>query len=269
MSGPLAGVRVLEVATHLGESSVRTIAPWSVRFRAGDTAPSFTARASLAGEEFDFSLADALEDGTVVVYFYPSAYTQGCNIQAREFAVNMDEFREAGASVIGVSLDSIERLNDFSADPEYCAGKLPVASDESGEIARSYGLEVADGRPGIKDTRGIEIDLAQLPFDDVKSYELLTRGDTVGGERIEDACRERLVGEFVERSHTDGLEHRRDGIGVGADVPVGEPLLGIGHLSPRVRLPSPAVVASSDASTERSTCLRVSGEELPLRRPSR
>jgi peroxiredoxin len=125
---------------------------------AGDTAPAFQARASLAGEEFDFSLAEALEQGMVVVYFYPSAYTQGCNVQAHEFAVNMDEFEAAGASVIGVSLDSIERLNDFSADPEYCAGKLPVASDESGEIARSYGLEVADGRPGIKDTRGVEID---------------------------------------------------------------------------------------------------------------
>ena len=132
--------------------------PAIAALEAGDTAPTFEARASLAGEEFDFSLAEALEKGTVVVYFYPSAYTQGCNIQAREFAVNMDRFEEAGASVIGVSLDSIERLNDFSADPEYCAGKLPVASDESGEIARSYGLEVADGRPGIKDTRGIEID---------------------------------------------------------------------------------------------------------------
>lgn len=132
--------------------------PAIAALEAGDTAPPFEARASLAGEEFDFSLADALDKGTVVVYFYPSAYTQGCNIQAREFAVNMDEFESAGASVIGVSLDSIERLNDFSADPEYCAGKLPVASDESGEIAQSYGLEVAEGRPGIKDTRGVEID---------------------------------------------------------------------------------------------------------------
>lgn len=132
--------------------------PAIAALQAGDTAPPFEARASLAGEEFDFSLAEALEEGAVVVYFYPSAYTQGCNIQAREFAVNMDEFEAAGASVIGVSLDSIERLNDFSADPEYCAGKLPVASDESGDIARSYGLEVAEGRPGIKDTRGVEID---------------------------------------------------------------------------------------------------------------
>lgn len=124
---------------------------------AGDTAPDFEARASLAGEPFDFSLSAALEAGPVVVYFYPSAYTQGCNIQAHEFAVHMDKFVAAGASVIGVSLDSIERLNDFSADPEYCAGKLAVASDESGEIARSYGLKVRDGREGAKDTRGVEI----------------------------------------------------------------------------------------------------------------
>ena len=124
----------------------------------GDTAPSFEARASLAGSEFDFSLSSALSEGPVVVYFYPSAYTQGCNIQAHEFAANMEAFTAAGASVIGVSLDSIERLNDFSADPDYCAGKLAVASDESGAIARSYGLAVREGREGMKDTRGVDID---------------------------------------------------------------------------------------------------------------
>jgi thioredoxin-dependent peroxiredoxin len=132
--------------------------PAFAALEAGDNAPDFETKASLAGEEFDFSLSDALEKGTVVVYFYPSAFTQGCNVQAHEFAVNMDEFTAAGASVIGVSLDSIERLNDFSADPEYCAGKLAVASDESGAIAKSYDLEVAEGREGIKDTRGVDID---------------------------------------------------------------------------------------------------------------
>jgi peroxiredoxin Q/BCP len=131
--------------------------PAYAALEAGETAPSFEARASLAGEAFDFSLDDALAKGPVVVYFYPSAYTRGCNIQAREFAVNMEKFTEAGASVIGVSLDNIDRLNDFSADPEYCADKLAVASDESGNIARSYGLQVREGRDGAKDTRGIEI----------------------------------------------------------------------------------------------------------------
>lgn len=123
----------------------------------GDTAPKFEARASLAGEEFDYSLGDALSKGPVVVYFYPSAYTQGCNIQAHEFAVNMEKFKAAGASVIGVSLDNIERLNDFSADPEYCAGELAVASDESGAIAKSFGITVHEGRDGAKDSRGVEI----------------------------------------------------------------------------------------------------------------
>jgi peroxiredoxin len=123
----------------------------------GAMAPMFEARASLAGEEFDFSLRTALADGPVVVYFYPSAYTQGCNIQAHEFAENMDAFKAAGASVIGVSLDSIERLNDFSADPEYCAGKLAVASDTDGSIAASYELQVTPGRDGFKDTRGVDI----------------------------------------------------------------------------------------------------------------
>ena len=132
--------------------------PVLAALEAGDTAPTFEAKASLAGQEFDFSLAEALEQGNVVVYFYPSAYTQGCNIQAHEFAQSMDAFTAAGASVIGVSLDSIERLNDFSADPEYCAGKLAVASDESGDIARSYELAVREGRAGILDTRGVEID---------------------------------------------------------------------------------------------------------------
>lgn len=123
----------------------------------GDTAPTFAAKASLAGKAFDYSLTAALADGPVVVYFYPSAYTQGCNIQAHEFAERMDAFNAAGATVIGVSLDSIERLNDFSADPNYCAGKLAVASDADGAIARSYQLSVREGREGMKDTRGVEI----------------------------------------------------------------------------------------------------------------
>jgi peroxiredoxin len=124
----------------------------------GQMAPTFEAKASLDGKAFDYSLADELKKGPVVVYFYPSAYTAGCNVQAHTFAENMEKFNAAGATVVGVSLDSIERLNDFSADPEYCAGKLAVASDATGDIARSYGLAVREGRAGMLDSRGVEID---------------------------------------------------------------------------------------------------------------
>jgi peroxiredoxin len=84
----------------------------------GDNAPIFEATASLNGEPFNFSLREALDAGPVVVYFYPSAFTRGCNIQAHEFAENMDQFTAAGASVIGVSLDSIERLTLSTASSD-------------------------------------------------------------------------------------------------------------------------------------------------------
>lgn len=131
--------------------------PAFAALKQGDKAPDFTAKASLAGKEFQFSLKDALKKGPVVVYFYPSAYTQGCNIEAHTFAENADKFASAGATIIGVSHDSIARLNDFSADPEYCAGKFPVASDADGTIAKSYDLSVREGRPGMKDSRGNDI----------------------------------------------------------------------------------------------------------------
>jgi peroxiredoxin len=129
--------------------------------REGDSAPAFTARASLAGKAFDYSLKEALAKGPVVVYFYPAAFTGGCNLQAHTFAEHMSEFEAAGASVVGVSLDGIDRLNEFSADPQYCAGKLPVASDADGHIARGFDVGVFATPAGRKDTRGKEIDHAR------------------------------------------------------------------------------------------------------------
>jgi peroxiredoxin len=126
--------------------------------QAGDAAPLFDLPASLNGKAFDFSLPQQLRQGPVVVYFYPSAYTGGCNIQAHQFAVQQAQFAAAGASIIGVSLDSIARLNDFSADPETCAGKVPVASDADGNVARAYALTLREAAIGKKDSRGVAID---------------------------------------------------------------------------------------------------------------
>jgi len=132
--------------------------PAVAALKEGDAAPDFQTQASLAGKAFSYSLKDALKTGPVVVYFYPSAYTGGCNIQAHTFAVNTEKFAAAGATIIGVSLDSIERLNDFSADPEYCAGKVAVASDKDGSIAKAYDLVVKEAAAGKKDSRGVDID---------------------------------------------------------------------------------------------------------------
>lgn len=150
--------RILTAALLFGTVSLPTYAA----LKEGDAAPDFDAPASLAGKSFSFSLKSALAKGPVVVYFYPSAFTSGCNIQAHEFAVNSDKFAAAHAAIIGVSLDSIARLNVFSADPNYCAGKVPVASDADGKIAKAYDLSVRTMptwiSSWIKDTRGAAID---------------------------------------------------------------------------------------------------------------
>ena len=114
--------------------------PVMAALKVADKAPDFSAPASLAGKEFSFSLPDALKKGPVVVYFYPSAYTKGCDLEAHTFAQEKEKFDAAGATIIGVSADSIARLDLFSADPDYCAGKFPAASDPDKKIATSYKL---------------------------------------------------------------------------------------------------------------------------------
>jgi len=155
--------------------------PVLAALKPGDKAPDFSARASLAGKEFTFSLADALKKGPVVVYFYPSAFTGGCNIEAHTFAENKEKFDAAGASIIGVSQDSIDRLNAFSADPQYCGGKIAVASDANGAIAVAYNLTKTAARAGMTDTRGAAIN---HDFTERTTFIVTPDGkiaDTIGG----------------------------------------------------------------------------------------
>lgn len=149
--------RSLAAAATVGAALLAWAPLAQAALREGDAAPAFSAEAALDGKSFRYVLAQALKQGPVVVYFYPSAYTNGCNIQAHTFATRLEEFQSAGATVVGVSLDSVERLRKFSADPDYCAGKLAVASDADGSIAKAFELNVREAAPGRKDTQGAEI----------------------------------------------------------------------------------------------------------------
>lgn len=123
----------------------------------GDAAPDFRATAAFAGKTVDVQLKEALAKGPVVVYFYPAAFTGGCNLQAHAFAENLARFTAAGATIIGVSGDGIERLREFSSDPETCAGRLTVASDADGQVARAFDIATTATPPGRKTTKGQDI----------------------------------------------------------------------------------------------------------------
>ncbi len=111
-------------------------APVSAALKAGDTAPGFVADASLGGKVFTFTLADALKNGPVVLYFYPAAFTPGCTIEAHDFAAAIDKYKALGATVIGISHDTVETLNKFSVSE--CRSKFAVAADPNLTVAREY-----------------------------------------------------------------------------------------------------------------------------------
>jgi thioredoxin-dependent peroxiredoxin len=102
----------------------------------GTKAPDFTTEASLGGKAFTFSLSEALKQGPVVLYFYPAAFTSGCTIEAHNFAEATDKFKSMGATVIGVSKDTIETLHKFSVSE--CRSKFAVAADSDQKIMKSY-----------------------------------------------------------------------------------------------------------------------------------
>jgi peroxiredoxin Q/BCP len=127
MTGAKAGVVLL--------GCVLAAPAWAA-LKVGDAAPDFSAPAVLGDKEFTFSLSDALKRGPVVVYFYPKSFTRGCTIEAHEFAEATASFTEAGASLIGISADTIATQKDFST--QECRNKFPVAADPALSVIRAY-----------------------------------------------------------------------------------------------------------------------------------
>ena len=114
--------------------------PLYAELKPGVDAPDFTTQATLAGKPFTFVLAAALKSGPVVLYFYPAAFTRGCTAEAHEFAEASDRFKSLGATVIGVSHDSIDTLNRFSVSE--CRNKFAVASDPDLTISKAYDAKI-------------------------------------------------------------------------------------------------------------------------------
>ncbi|MFT3977827.1 MAG: peroxiredoxin [Sphingomonas bacterium] len=107
-------------------AAVAIAAPAAATLAPGAKAPDFTTRGAIAGKVVTISLKEKLRHGPVVLYFFPAAFTPGCNAEARAFAGSIDAFKAAGATVIGMSADTVEDLQKFSSSE--CAGKFAVAS---------------------------------------------------------------------------------------------------------------------------------------------
>ena len=80
---------------------------------------------------------DALKGRSIVLYFYPKADTPGCTTEGQDFSALIDDFAAAGAVVIGVSKDTVKKLDRFKAKHDL---KVILASDEDGAACEAYGV---------------------------------------------------------------------------------------------------------------------------------
>ena len=110
----------------------------------GDAAPEFTLPA--APDRKKVSLAD-FRGKPVVLYFYPRDMTPGCTTQACDFRDANDDFDAAGATVLGISPDSVEKHNRFIG-----AHDLPftLLADEDRKVCNLYGVWVEKTNYGKK-----------------------------------------------------------------------------------------------------------------------
>jgi peroxiredoxin Q/BCP len=105
----------------------------------GDKAPDFTLP-SQSGEQV--RLSDRLGERIVVLYFYPKDETVGCTKEACAFRDSYEVFAEAGAEVIGVSSDSVDKHAAFAGHHEL---PFTLLSDQGGQVRKSYAVPATLG----------------------------------------------------------------------------------------------------------------------------
>jgi len=102
----------------------------------GDAAPAVSA-VNQHGE----TVEPAFEEPTVV-YFYPKDFTGGCTIEANDFQDALPEYRDAGITVYGVSMDDAQSHADFAEEEGL---SFELLADTDGAVAGAFGLDTSEG----------------------------------------------------------------------------------------------------------------------------
>lgn len=84
------------------------------------------------------SLSGLLEDGPVVLFFYPKAMTTGCTKESCHFRDLGAEFAEVGAQRVGISADPVERQAQFDKKHDLV---YPLLSDPDRVVAARFGVK--------------------------------------------------------------------------------------------------------------------------------
>ena len=104
----------------------------------GDVAPDFTAPIA-NGDIDEITLSEALDDGPVVLAFFPGAFTSVCSHEMNSFQDRLDELTEAGATLYGVSIDTPFSQNAFRDE---LGLEFDLVSDSGREIVDTYDISM-------------------------------------------------------------------------------------------------------------------------------
>lgn len=109
----------------------------------GNKAPNF----EMTGDDGSAIRLSGLKGRVTVLYFYPKDDTSGCTLEAKDFSCLADQFRAAGAVVIGVSPDGVESHKKFKTKHEL---SVLLAADEDRKAAEAFGVWVEKSMYGKK-----------------------------------------------------------------------------------------------------------------------
>src|SRR5580765_5861391 len=98
----------------------------------GKPAPDFSLT---TGDGSQVSLKD-YRGKWVVLYFYPKDFTSGCTLEAHNFQRDMAKYGDAGAVILGVSVDTAQSHKDFCAKEGL---NFKLLADPDGKISEEYG----------------------------------------------------------------------------------------------------------------------------------
>ena len=110
----------------------------------GDIAPDFTLPDQDGTER---KLSELLENGPVVLFFYPAAMTAGCTAQSCHFRDLAAEFTEAKAQRVGISTDDVAKQKQFAELNNF---DYPLLADVDGEVAEQFGVKRRFGPIPVK-----------------------------------------------------------------------------------------------------------------------
>jgi peroxiredoxin len=100
--------------------------------RVGDRAPDFTL---LDSEGAEVTLSQLLQQGPVLLAFYPRAFTYGCTNELRRYTQRQEELRAKGARLLAISVDDPATLARFKA---LLGAGFSFLSDPEGKVSAQY-----------------------------------------------------------------------------------------------------------------------------------